>query len=511
MYLGPAAIPTPDDPDYIHTENFLRERYDARSERVTRCDACPMVFGWDNVPEALKLLYPLDTTDSTGVVRTVLTLTPFATQQFTNLIDHHLGEAVANGWIVPITETHHIRDVAGMIAYPLQPYPRHEPGAWALTWSGYENVRDPRPGDVPAPEEAPGPPPGPTPPTPEEVREPLPAIEECFHCWRYVGSRVPPPSAVLSAERRLRERFTAADDSPAPTCDTCPWIYHDADDLLATARANALTISSTFIAGYYHVEAITLSPSAWEVFGDALLRDGDGLLTRIGTDYSARHAGRMIAYPGLIYSQYGPDTWVVTRRGMEVLAEASRASFIRPYLLRRLDPSTLPFTPLEDIAYMPRRGDLPVSFCVGWLDEATGADRERMLDTTRQAVATWNDALGIDTFVLEGECAADEPLARDNGRSEVFRGLSEGDIGSARTFRRESDRDVGISQKAFDDPAECIIEALVHEFGHVLGFAHSQDARSPMFPYAIVTPSGCSSKNIRDWEIAQLRELWGLD
>ena len=35
-----------------------------------------MVFGWDNVPEALKLLYPLDTTDSTGVVRTVLTLTP---------------------------------------------------------------------------------------------------------------------------------------------------------------------------------------------------------------------------------------------------------------------------------------------------------------------------------------------------------------------------------------------------------------------------------------------------
>ena len=25
MYLGPAAIPTPDDPDYIHTEHFLRD------------------------------------------------------------------------------------------------------------------------------------------------------------------------------------------------------------------------------------------------------------------------------------------------------------------------------------------------------------------------------------------------------------------------------------------------------------------------------------------------------
>ena len=97
-------------------------------------------------------------------------------------------------------------------------------------WSGYEKVRDPRPGDVPAP---------------VEVREPLPAIDECFHCWRYVGSRVPPPAAVLSAEGRLRERFTAADDSPAPTCDTCPWVYRDADDLLATARANALTISTT--------------------------------------------------------------------------------------------------------------------------------------------------------------------------------------------------------------------------------------------------------------------------
>ena len=31
------------------------------------------------------------------------------------------------------------------------------------------------------------------------------------------------------------------------------------------------------------------------VFSAAMLRDGDGLLTRIGTDYPARHAGRMTA------------------------------------------------------------------------------------------------------------------------------------------------------------------------------------------------------------------------
>ena len=168
-YLGP-TIPTPDDAHYIRTEDYLREHYDARSERVQRCGACPMVFGRHNTSAAANLLYPNDISGPNGETWIVFGLDPVATERFVRLVEDRLGDAIANGWVVPISTTHHIRDVAGMIAYPLQPYPLHEVGAWALTWDGFQEVSARRTDDTPVPG--------------EDLSATILGTE-CAFCWRY--------------------------------------------------------------------------------------------------------------------------------------------------------------------------------------------------------------------------------------------------------------------------------------------------------------------------------------
>ena len=104
----------------------------------------------------------------------------------------------------------------------------------------------------------------------------------------------------------------------------------------------------------------------------------------------------------------------------------------------------------------------------------------------------------------------DQPIARDNGRNEVFRGLLGDETAAGRAFLRDTDRDVGISAERFA-LGICSVSVLTHEFGHVLGFDHARDASSVMFHSTIIAGSNCTSQDSLDREVAQLRELWGLD
>ena len=244
--MGP-NLPTWGDPDHDITEQFLRERYDARSARVERCDTCPMVLDPYNQLEAVTLLYPRSISGSTGMEWLVLSLTPVDEEQFNALIENELDKAIANGWVVPIDESHHIRDVAGMIAYPLQPYPRHEPGAWALTWSGFEKSSRAR--------------------TTLECRltisrpRPLTTSAPSAGATR-MGSI---PEMRDFTEQHLAETFPNG-DSTAPACDTCPWMY-DGSDLTAAIAAGSLAVVTPGSVSY-----ITLGHPAPRLLDAAILR-----------------------------------------------------------------------------------------------------------------------------------------------------------------------------------------------------------------------------------------------
>ena len=475
VYVG-AHRATRGDPDFDLTERFLRERYDARSERVGRCDTCPVVFSPYDLLEAATLLHARDISDSAGTTWRILNLPPVAERYFAEIIDNRLGEAIANGWLVPVSESHHIRDVAGMIAYPLQPYPRHEPGAWALTWRGFREIRYAGTGEAPVPV-----------PVPEDDLSAVPLDPECSYCWRYVET----PTFLLrmQTEQLMRERFPA-DDDHVGTCGTCPWM-HDGSDIQPALDAGSLSV----VTAAHGVQYISLGDPAARLL-DPALRLGSpsaDFLTGIGENYSARQAGRMLAYPDSPEPRHlTPRTGVITNLGMAALKTAAAQP-------------PVPYTPV-DASFLLRRDDLALQFCVA--DTGNAAVNTQIRDLTALAIAAWNDALDVTAFLLTGACDPETAVARYNQLNEVF-AMAPGQSAEAIAFVTHDDRDVGITIERLSTPA-CTLATLIHEFGHVLGFVHSRDWRSVM--YGSSRPeSECASETIQDWEVAQLREFWGFD
>ena len=465
MYSG--RHPTPDDADYIATEDFLREHYDARSERVDNCGTCPMVFSRHSTGADLARLQPTEITDSGGKEWLVLSLRPNAMEQFVALVGQRRNEALANGWIVPITETHHIRDVAGMIAYPTPPVP-HD--AWALTPDGFDAISPLR--EDPA----------------VPVEEPPLTVpyHDCAFCWRYLET-----IAYRTYDRtteRLAERFPNAD---GPTCDTCPWMYDNSD--LASAIDDGWLAELTVGRPAY----ISLGHPAPRLLDAALLglHRSAGFLTRIGYGYSERQVALMLAYPGDPTPQYFmPYTWVVTNRGMRAMQQAAA------------NPP-VPYTPILWGNPHPAKADLPLEFCVADLGDADGT--AHLIAITGEAISRWNLAVDVTALSLTGTCAADISVASGNSRNEVsvFPGVDEHADGWAPYTGNDSD--VTISSRALGVPGRNEY-VLIHEFGHVLGFDHSDDPRSVMYGQSRITGQS-ANVTIQDWEVAQLREFWGFD
>ena len=466
MYSG--RHPTPDDADYIATEDFLREHYDARSERVDNCGTCPMVFSRHSTGADLARLQPTEITDSGGKEWLVLSLRPNAMEQFVALVEQRRNEALANGWIVPITETHHIRDVAGMIAYPTPPVPHN---AWALTPDGFDEVSPRR-----------------TDPAPPVEEPPLTVpYHDCAFCWRYL-EKIDYGTYSRTAER-LAERFPNAD---GPTCDTCPWMYDNSD--LASAIDDGWLAELTVRRPAY----ISLGHPAPRLLDAALLDlpRSAGFLTRIGYGYSERQVALMLAYPYDVEPfHFMPYTWVVTNRGMRAMQQAAA------------NPP-VPYTPVLWGNPHPAKADLPLEFCVADLGDADGT--AHLIAITGEAISRWNIAVDVTALSLTGTCAADISVASGNSRNEISVTPAAEDYyadGRAQLFG--NNRDVTISSRVLDVP-ERNVHVLTHEFGHVLGFDHSDDPRSVMYVQS-QNAAQSAAETIQDWEVAQLREFWGFD
>ena len=381
IYMG-HNLPMWGDPDHDITEQFLRERYDARSERVKRCGTCPMVLDPNNQLEAVTLLYQRSISGSTGTEWLVLSLTPIDEERFNALIENKLDEAIKNGWVVPIDESHHIRDVAGMIAYPLQPYPRHEPGAWALTWNGFEEIK-PRPADTTSP---------------AEDLSALQPDHECAACWRYPDGL--DPEMRDFTVQHLAETFPNGDNT-APACDTCPWMYNGGD-LTAAIADGSLAVLTTGRVSY-----ITLGHPVPRLIDAAILRRPGyaGYITDIGLGYSANQVARMIDSFGHGAARfYGPGTKVVTNLGMRAIQQAA------------MNPP-VPYTPILWGKPPPAKADLPLQFCVADLgdtdDTATPHCNHRRGD---HSVEPRRDVTALS---LTGTCATDNSVELGNSRTEV--------------------------------------------------------------------------------------------
>ena len=154
-------------------------------------------------------------------------------------------------------------------------------------------------------------------------------------------------------------------------------------------------------------------------------------------------------------------------------------------------------------------------------------------------MAQWNEALGFTVFTYEGDCPEEEPgpvpedlicygyedgvcpddwIRNRNGRNEIIR--PDPDIapaGIAHVRYRGWDPwegvayqvDIDISRRVLSSPG-CTVSLLAHELGHGLGFDHSVNRESVMYP-TYSTSGDCSHERVREWEAQLLLDYWGIE
>ena len=290
--------------------------------------------------------------------------------------------------------------------------------------------------------------------------------------------------------QHLAETFPNG-DSTAPACDTCPWMY-DGGDLTAAFAAGSLAVVTPGSFSY-----ITLGHPAPRLIDAAILRRPGyaDYITAIGFGYSADQVARMIDSFGRGAPRfYRPGTKVVTNLGMEAIHNAA------------MNPP-VPYTPILWGNPPPAYAQLPLEFCVSDLGNAD--DTAHLLAIASEAVARWNSAVDVTALSLVGTCAAGISVGEGNSRNEVSVFPEADDYASGRAPYTSTDRDVTISTSVLDAPGTNVA-VLTHEFGHVLGFDHSGDARSVMYGGS-KSASQAAAASIPDWEVALLREIWGFD
>lgn len=480
VYAGRPPLPTA--PEYAATELYLREHFSAASPRVGVCDTCPVVFSYSNFSEALDDRVLAVGTAPVGDGTSTLTLT--FSRSALEVLDDLMSErarSIADGLLVPIHPDHNIRDVAGMLVFPVQTYPRHAFGSLAVTHTGYQRLAA-----------------GPQLPT-VTAWTGLPTVGEipgCLHCWRYVGYPSDVDDPVIDAiESSLHSTFTGS--GGPTTCATCPWVMEGPDDLrylvelgVSNHRLTRTPTSTRVLPthGIHPMARYLLGPSP----------RSHGFAAVVGPDYSAAQVAAMLAWPGGAAPPGEVGALAITPRGLERLG----ARLAEPYtgVMR----GGLGITP---------RDAFPISYCTSVPDGTPDAAAERLQRIARAGAEVWNDAIGITVFVISGTCPhAGETEARDlvgNDSNDitltVFPLGPDGEAAGSAPRLDHHEFDIRISRAWFlsrDD--DKVLYIVLHEMGHHLGLDHTSHARSVM-------SSSYSSLAITPWEIEMLRTWWGLD
>ena len=355
--------------------------------------------------------------------------------------------------------------------------------------------------------------------TPIPLATPAPQVgppdPDCLHCWWYPVTPLPPTDAdYIATEAWLRSHFPTVFPAGRPEfCDTCPWqVLHSGARADAT-RLGALEFSAIISADGRAATVWTLSERMLLALA-AIAEGGDlesqGVLVAIGGDASALEAVSMLSYPPQDFPRYTPETLVLTTAGFRTATAHMATLPPEPTPTPVVAPGPAP-TSWSDTA--PTLAHLPLEFCTAW---DVDLPREPFRIAVREAIAAWNTATGVVVLTYAGDCA-DNDVSMENGRNEALR-LENGALAPASGLGPHGYTDWGRRYEADIIVASiepsCLLSTVTHEFGHALGLGHSLDRDAIMFSEGTVRWSRadyCAQRGIREWEVAPLREFWGLD
>jgi hypothetical protein len=171
-------------------------------------------------------------------------------------------------------------------------------------------------------------------------------------------------------------------------------------------------------------------------------------------------------------------------------------------------------------------GQRAVEFCSypqhrpGWLSE------DALQRTLRAAADAWAGAEAGIGVRYTGTCTGGSGWQARNGRNEVAfddsRNIVQGNTAAVAsvhlswfpaqqpTQRRIEEADI-VFDEAFPQSVQCLLATAIHEFGHALGFGHSDDRADVMYPSFSVQVAGSCKEVPSAAERTALQALYGVD